>query len=94
MRDLTTRVSPELQAELARVAGVLVPAVQAVKDLGRLTTEVELALAVPASLDPDEDAPVTEAEFQHATDAVGLDWAMEVLGAIERAIPGPSLCLD
>jgi hypothetical protein len=37
---------------------------------------------------------VTEAEFQHATDAVGLDWAMEVLGAIERAIPGPSLCLD
>jgi hypothetical protein len=47
MRDLTTRVSPELQAELARVAGVLVPAVQAVKDLGRLTTEVELALAVP-----------------------------------------------
>jgi hypothetical protein len=93
-RDLSTRVSIEVRAELERVALVLEPAVQAMRDLDQLTTTVELALAVPASLDPAELAPVTEDEFQHATRVAGLDRCMELLGAIERAIPGPSLCLD
>jgi hypothetical protein len=94
MRDLTSRIPADVRAELDRVAGVLEPAVQAMRDLARLTTTVELGLAVPASLDPAELAPVTEDEFRHATLAVGLDRAMDALGALERAIPAPSLCTD
>lgn len=93
-RDLSTRVPAEVRAELARVALVLEPAVQAMRDLGRLTTTVELALAVPASLDPAEDAPVTDAEFERVMELVGMDRAMELLGDLERAIPGLYLCVD
>jgi hypothetical protein len=94
MRDLTTRVPAEARDELARVALVLEPVAAALRDLERLTTTVELALDVPASLDPVELEPFTEEEFQHATWAVGLDHAMKLLGDLERAIPGPSLYLD
>jgi hypothetical protein len=88
MRDLTSRIPVDVQVEFERVAGVLEPAVQAMRDLDRLRTSVELALDVPASLDPAEDAPITEEEFQHATRVAGLDRAMELAWALEDSAPG------
>ncbi len=94
MRDLSTRVPADVQAELDRVAGVLEPAVQAMRDLDRLRTAFELAIDVPSSLDPAELAPSTEEEFLHATKAAGLDRALELVYAIENTIPGLFLCAD
>jgi hypothetical protein len=91
MRDLTSRIPADVRVELERVASVLEPAVQAMRDLDRLRTSVELALDVPASLDPAELEPVDDLEFQHATRAVGLDRCEELLGELERAIPGLTL---
>jgi len=94
VRDLTSRIPADVQVELERVARVLEPIAAVMRDLGRLDTAVNLAIDVPASLDPAELEPPTEEEFQHVTRAVGLDRAMELLGAIERAIPGPYLSVD
>jgi hypothetical protein len=94
MRDLTSRIPADVQVELERVARALEPAAQALRDLGRLITAVELAVDVPASLDPAELAPPTEKEYLHVTRAVGLDRAQEVLGAIEFAMPGAFLTVD
>jgi hypothetical protein len=88
MRDLTSRIPADVQVELGRVALVLEPAVQAMRDLDRLTAAFELAIDVPGSLDPAELAPVTEEEFLHASRVAGLDRATELLGDLERAMPG------
>jgi hypothetical protein len=94
MRDLTGRIPPEMRAELQRVAGVLEPVAAAMRDLDRLRTAFELAIDVPASLDPAELATSTREEFEHASRVAGLDRAMELAWAIQDAAPGLYLCAD
>jgi hypothetical protein len=94
MRDLTSRIPVELRAELVRVALVLEPTATAMRELDRLRTAVELAIDVPASLDPAELAPSTEEEFLHATRATGLDRALELAYALEATLPGLFLTVD
>lgn len=94
MRDLTDRIPVDVQVELERVARVLEPAVEAMRDLDRLTTAFELAIDVPASLDPSELATSTEEEFKHASRVVGLDRATDLMIAIEAALPGLFLNVD
>jgi len=64
---LVDRVPPELRARIAAVRQVLTdhgPAVaDAMRQLGQLSAELDVALNMPASLDPAETSPLSDQDL-------------------------------